>query len=134
MYQAVLINFRIALLVTIIGSLAFATLIGTGYPDTVEHLPGSYKWESIASPLICATLTVIFWFSGYKDEEGHLPAFLMAVYLLAPALGAFAAEAIYGAFYSDLQKIFHWYAGVSHLLYGLTNAREVIRELGKDAQ
>ena len=134
MYQAVLVNFRIAVLVTVLGSLAFAAIIGSGYPDTVEHLPGSYKWEAILGPLMSAALTVIFWFWGYKNEEGHLAAFLMAVFFLAAAVGAFAAEAIYGPYYSNVQETFLWYVGISHLIYALSNAGEVLRELGKDAR
>ncbi|MCP4976243.1 MAG: hypothetical protein GY931_08795 [Maribacter sp.] len=118
---------------TIIGGLVIFWLRQTGYPESVEHLlVGSYKLMALGMPLIAVSLTALLWFFAYKNDEGHLAAFVLGWLLLMPALSSSVSESINGQFYSDKEELFFWYVGLSHIMYGLLNAKEVLEGLGKD--
>lgn len=134
MHAIITINFRLALVATIIGCMAFYWITQSGYPESVDHLlVRSYRLKALAIPLIIVVLTVLLWFMFYKNNEGHLPAFIIGWFLFAPALSSRISENINGPFFSDVQEILCWYVGLSHIIYGLLNAREVFEGLGKDA-
>ncbi|MET0005530.1 MAG: hypothetical protein ABW087_18140 [Candidatus Thiodiazotropha sp.] len=106
--------------------------IQSGYPESVNHLPIPHM--ALIEPLILVALSVLFWFMSYKDEEGHLIAFCIGFFIIVPALGAGISEAIHGQFYRNDEELARWYIGISHVLYGLVNIREVLEGLGQDAR
>ncbi|MES9970209.1 MAG: hypothetical protein ABW092_09260 [Candidatus Thiodiazotropha sp.] len=78
-------------------------------------------------------MSALFWFGYYRNDEGHLAAFIFGLFMLMPVLGTAISEAINGAFYSDYEGYFLSYIGLSHVSYGMLKWRDVIEILGQDA-
>lgn len=132
MHQFITLNFRLSILLSIVGMLVLFSLIAIGYPQSIAHL-SFYKTETLTWLLIISVITIIAWFVYYRHEEGHFLAFSIGFAVLIPAVGIFISESINDVYYNVYEKIFFSYAGVSHVLYGLLEWRSVLKMLGRDA-
>ncbi|MBI3546526.1 MAG: hypothetical protein HY081_08045 [Gammaproteobacteria bacterium] len=132
MHQLITLNFKLSILLGIVGMLMLFGSMAIGYPQSVAHL-ASYKSQTLAWPLIIFVLIIIAWFVYYRYEEGYFLAFSIGFTVLIPAAGIFISESINGAYYNDYEKIFLSYVGMSHISYGLLEWRSVLKVLGRDA-
>ena len=101
------------------------TVVSTGFPESLSHL-GAYTNQTLIWPAIFTALTVVFWLSYYRCDQGHGLAFMMGVFSLVPLMGALVSEAINDVKLYQNGKILLGYIGVSHVLYGLTEWRELV--------
>ena len=129
MNSAVARNFRVAVWVTVLGGLALFARGASDF-DAVSEVYRGYAAQAIAGPLVLAMITTLFWFLWYREGSGHWPAFGVGAMLLVAAGGLFAGSAASGLGYDGTELAFLVYAGVSHVLYGLLEWRDVAGMLG----
>jgi hypothetical protein len=125
MYYLIVINFKLCLLGSVIGVIFLLGDVVKNYPESVEFL-GSSEIKTIVAPLIYIVLTILFWFYGYKRNEGHGAALLMGWFIIVAAFGMSISETVHGQFYNDTDQVILWYIGVSHVLYGVLNLKRII--------
>lgn len=124
-------NFKLSILITIIAGFLSFFYMATGFPEVLSHLFGKYKLETMAFPLVIITLEVLAWFIYYKDEEGHLIAFIVGFFMLLPVAGSLISESVNDIRFNRIELWLLTYLGVSHVLYSLTNWRELLKGLGE---
>lgn len=132
MSNLITINFKLSVLVTVIGCIILFTYQATGFPESLAHL-GAYRNQTLIWPAIIAALSVLFWFGYYRNEEGNAAAFILGFIMLIPVFGSTISETINGTFYSDKEQYYLTYIGLSHVTYGLLKWQEVVKALGQDA-
>jgi len=125
-------NFRIALIVTAIGFIVLLSIAADSPAAAEEASEILYATESGIVAFVAMGITILLWPDYYRGNGGHLPAFVVGWILLVPALGSSIANSINGDYYGGELNVFLWYIGVSHILYGLTNARELVSGLTDD--
>jgi len=122
-------NFKLSVVVMLIGSIILFIHISTGFPDSLDHLAGRYQYYTLMWPLIMIAIEFLAWLFYYKDEEGHTIAFAIGFLLLAAIAGSILSEATNDIKYSRVELWVLAYVGISHVIYGLTNWREVLSNL-----
>ena len=131
MGNLILINFKLSVLVTIVGCLLLFTYQATNFPDSLAHL-GPYQNQTLIWPAIIIVATLFGWFNSYKNDEGQLGAFIIGFFILVPVFSSSVSEAINEVSYNNNEQLFLAYVGFSHILYGWLDWREVLKGLGKD--
>jgi hypothetical protein len=118
MSNLITINFKLSVLLTVIGCIVLFVHQASGVPESLAHL-GPYKNQTLIWPAIITTMSVLLWFGYYRNEEGQGPALILGFIMLIPVFGSAISEAINGAFYSDNEQYYLTYIGLSHVIYGL---------------
>ena len=125
------INFKFSIIIALIcGFISFFYLV-SGFPGSLDPLIGQYKYEALAFPLVVIFLDVLAWFYYYKEDEGHLIAFMIGFFLLIPVVGSLVSESVNNVKFNRIELWVLAYLGVSHILYALTNWRELLKSLGE---
>lgn len=122
-------NFKLSVLVAMIGGIALFIHIATGFPASLDHLAGRYQYYTLMWPLIIIAIELLAWLLYYKDEEGHTIAFGIGFIILASIVGSFVSESVNDIKYLRIELWVLAYVGISHVIYGLTNWREVLNNL-----
>jgi hypothetical protein len=131
MSSLVVWNFRLAVLVTVLGGLAiFAGVAGDDEAVRALHIDRSTY--TVAAPLLLAVLTTILWFVRYRDGDGQWPAFLVGATLLVAAGALWSTAAVAGQPLPRTEFVYVAYAGVSHVLYALLEWRDIVGMLGQE--
>jgi len=105
MSNLITINFKLSVLVTVIGCIVLFVYQASGFPESLAHL-GAYRNQTLIWPAIITAMSVLFWFVYYRNDEGHVPAFILGFIMLVPVFGSTISEAINGAFYSENEQYY----------------------------
>jgi hypothetical protein len=132
MHSLVLFNFRVALLITFIGSVVLFLFDPMLSHDSGAFLAGP-GLETIVPPSVIGLATPILWFTHYRHGEGHQIAFLVGFSLIVLAIASYATNALGSSHYSPRELIFLCYAGGSHAAYALLNWQDLVSGLGGNA-
>ncbi len=124
-----MLNFKFSVVVAFIGSMILFIHMSTGFPDSLDHLAGRYQYYTLIWPLIIIAVEFLAWLFYYKHEEGHSIAFVIGFFLLAAIVGSIISEATNNIKYNRIELWVLAYVGISHIIYGLTNWREVLSNL-----
>ena len=132
MHSLVLLNFRLALIVTLVGSVALFLLDPVLSHDSGAFFAGP-GLETILPPAVIGLITPILWFTHYRHGEGHQIAFLVGSSLIVLAIASITTNALGSSHYGPRELMFLLYAGGSHLAYALLNWQDLVGWLGGDA-
>ncbi|MFA6013327.1 MAG: hypothetical protein WC799_25275 [Desulfobacteraceae bacterium] len=127
MNNIIVLNFRFALLSTIVGSLIqiWYNHISPQALEYINYYP-SYQAQIKGAPFFNILLPVVGWFSGFKDNEKHSIAFFMGFIFLTTAIGTRLSEMINGQYFNDIQEIFQWYIGISCIAYSYLGLKKLV--------
>ena len=132
MQSLVLLNFRLSLVVTLIGCAVILFSNVQDFPDSLPYL-GPQAGYTLFAPGVIGALTAVLWLTLYRHGEGHTYAFFIGASLLLPVIGSHISDELIGAYYTNTEQLFLSYTGVSHIAYSLINWQELAKELGSSA-
>ena len=132
MYSIVLLNFRLAVPVTVVGCIALSVL-DPALSINSGALEADAANFSIASLWLVAATTLVLWFAQYRKDDGHVLAFFVGFGLLALMVASQTTNALGNSHYGTKELLFLLYAGVSHIAYALLEWQELFHILGGDA-
>ena len=132
MNRVIVGNFKLSVVITVIGCVFIFIAQSSSFPESLSHL-GAYQNQALIWPAIVGFLSVFFWFIYYRQEEGHVPAFILGFMILIPAVSGSVSELINGPYFNESEKIFLYYSGLSHILYGLIERKSILSALGQNA-
>jgi hypothetical protein len=105
MQSLVVLNFRVALLVTFIGSVALFL-----FDPMLSHDSGAFVagpgLETILPPALIGLITPILWFTRYRHGEGHQIAFLVGSCLIVLAIASYSTNLLGSSHYSARELMF----------------------------
>jgi len=123
------INFVIAVWMIIIGCALQLFYFATGFPASLKSVY-TLQNETLIWSASAAVTSLLAWFFYYKDNEGHVLAFIIGFYILIPVAGALISASVYNITFSKTEEIFLGYIGLSHISYSLIEWRRVFSALG----
>jgi hypothetical protein len=132
MFNIIHKNFILSVFITFFGCLILFALYSSGFPESLSSV-FPYRNHALMWPLIISALTLIFWFFCYKNGHGYFVAFLMGFCILMPVFNSIISTAINDVTFNKFILVFLAYSGISHILYGLTDWRNVFKGLNQDA-
>jgi hypothetical protein len=133
MSNLVILNFRISVLASIIGSIFLFSAIASGHSEPLKSIT-LFSSRALIWPALFPALTLLFWFAYYRHNEGELAAFLLGFVALIPVVSSFISASINDVQFNGSQQLFLGYVGASHVLYAFRSPKEIVEALGKDVQ
>jgi hypothetical protein len=132
MSSLIVINFKLSVVVTLVGCAAILLGNFQNFPESNSYL-GAQAGYALFAPGIIGLLTAISWFTLYRHGDGHTFSFFAGLSLLLPVVGSRISEELVGPYYSGREQLFLLYTGISHIAYALLNWQDLVKALGSDA-